>query len=63
MDSSQSNMDKYKAAHTEDAKYSARLDAHTLKEAAVIGMTTTGAAKIGATLRALGSEVLIVEVS
>ena len=59
---SRSNMVRYKSALAEDAKYYARIDAQTLKKAAVIGLTTTGAAKHGATLRALGSQVLIVEV-
>jgi hypothetical protein len=59
---SQSNMEKYKEALKDEAKYFARVDALTLKNAAVVGLTTTGAAKYGATLRALGSQVLLVEV-
>ncbi len=41
-DGSQSNMEQYKMAHAEESKYYARMDAETLKAAAVIGMTTTG---------------------
>jgi hypothetical protein len=56
------NMQEYKKLLSEERKYQARVDAKTLRNAAIVGMTTTGAAKYANTLRALGSEVLLVEV-
>ena len=57
----QHSMKEYQSALEADAEYWGRVDAEILRDAAVVGMTTNGAAKYSATLRALRSEVLIVE--
>ena len=54
-------MRMYQDALGKSSAYFGRVDATLLKEAAVIGMTTNGAAKYANTLQALGVEVLIVE--
>ena len=57
----QYTMRSYQDALEADAEYWGRVDAEILRGAAVVGMTTNGAAKYSATLRALRSEILIVE--
>ena len=58
---SDSAISKYQRALAIESQYFARVDADVMKNAAVIGMTTNGAAKYSETLSQLGCEVLIVE--
>jgi hypothetical protein len=51
----------YAAAQETLAAFDARVDKGLLEGAAVVGMTTTGAAKYSRQLRALGAEVVVVE--
>ena len=51
----------YRKAARVDAKFHARVDSIVLKSAAVVGMTTTGAAKYNTLLRTLKPEVIVFE--
>lgn len=51
----------YREAAVEEAEYLARCDTKVLQNAAVIGMTTNGAAKYNLMMRSLKPEVVIVE--
>ena len=60
-----SDIEKYTKAYRQAAKieanYKAKVDSNILKTAAVIGMTTNGAAKYNLIMRTLQPEVIIVE--
>eukprot|EP00597_Dinobryon_sp_UTEXLB2267_P011576 CAMPEP_0170130372 /NCGR_PEP_ID=MMETSP0020_2-20130122/22548_1 /TAXON_ID=98059 /ORGANISM="Dinobryon sp., Strain UTEXLB2267" /LENGTH=2695 /DNA_ID=CAMNT_0010365113 /DNA_START=8 /DNA_END=8092 /DNA_ORIENTATION=- len=58
---SDSAIERYHRALAVESRYSSRVDAEVMRNAAVIGMTTNGAAKFSETLSQLGCEVLIVE--